>query len=175
MPMFDRPSLSALLTLLIILGVQPGLTGCGDKGTGPTAVKWDRIACERCRMVLSARNYAAQVRLFDAKGVSTPHYFDDLGCAVIWLDNQPSPQDPRTEIWVNDWRNGTWLDARRAYYLKGKETPMQYGLGAQAEFAPGALDFAAAKSHILAVEARYNAPVFNPQAASEHGHSHLTQ
>jgi copper chaperone NosL len=173
--MSKRPSPSALLALLLLLGGLPGLTGCGDSGTGPVAVKWDRIACERCRMVLSARHYSAQVRVFATDGKSTPHYFDDIGCAVIWLDKQPWQQDPRTEIWVNDWRNGTWLDARKAYYLQGKETPMQYGLGAQAELTPGALDFAAAKTHIFAVEARYNAPVFNPQAAAAHPHSHLTE
>ena len=49
---------------------------------------------------------------------------------------------------------------------------MQYGLGAQTEPLPGALDFAAAKSHILEVEARFNAPVFNPQAATHHRHPH---
>ena len=108
-------------------------------------------------------------------GKSTLHFFDDIGCAVIWLDKQPWRGDPRTEIWVNDWRNGAWIDARTAYYLKGKETPMQYGLGAQTEPMPGAIDYAAAKTHIFEVEAHFNAPVFNPQAATGHRHLHLTE
>jgi copper chaperone NosL len=173
--MSKRPLPAALLALMLLLGGLPGLSGCSDSGTGPAAVQWDRIACERCRMVLSARNYSAQVRAFVAENKSTPHFFDDIGCAVIWLEKQPWQKDPRTEIWVNDWRNGTWIDARKAYYLKGKETPMQYGLGAQAEPTPDALDFAAAKAHIFAVEARFNAPAFNPQAATEHQHSHHTE
>lgn len=173
--MADRPPPSALLALLLLLGGLPGLMGCGDSGTGPGAVKWDRIGCERCRMVLSARNYSAQIRAFEAEGKSTLHFFDDIGCAVIWLDQQPWGGDPRTGIWVNDWRNGAWINARTASYLKGRETPMQYGLGAQSEPMPGALNFAEAKSHILEVEARFNAPVVNPQAATEHPHLHLTE
>ena len=39
------------------------LAACsGAPETGPKAVKWDRDACARCRMVLSERPYAAQVR-----------------------------------------------------------------------------------------------------------------
>ena len=72
--MSDRPLLSALLALLLLLGGLPGLAGCGDSGTGPVAVKWDRIACERCRMVLSARNYSAQIRAFEAEGKSSPAF-----------------------------------------------------------------------------------------------------
>ncbi|MBK8640169.1 MAG: hypothetical protein IPN92_18500 [Chromatiaceae bacterium] len=173
--MADPPLASALLAFLLLLAGLTGLSGCGDSGTGPAAVKWDRIVCERCRMVLSARDYSAQIRGFKEDGKSSLHVFDDIGCAVIWLDQRPWREDPRTEIWVNDWRNGAWIDARTAYYLKGKETPMQYGLGAQTEPMPGALNFAEAKIHILEVEARFNAPVVNPQAATEHPHLHLTE
>jgi copper chaperone NosL len=169
-PLPVRPRPSALLALLLLLGSLAGLTACVDSGTGPAAVKWDRVVCERCRMVLSARDYSAQIRGFNAEDKSTPHFFDDIGCALIWLDQQPWRDDPRTEIWVNDWRNGAWIDARTAYYFKGKETPMQYGLAAQSEPLPGALSFADAKIHILEVEARSNAPVFNPQAATAHPH-----
>lgn len=165
------------------------LTGCGDLGTGPVDVKWDRVTCDRCRMVLSARTYSAQIRAFKADGKSTLHFFDDIGCAVIWLDEQPWREDPRTQIWVTDWRNGAWIDARTAHYLPGKETPMQYGLGAQSEPATGAIDFGAARRHIYAVEERFNAPVFNPVAgaaaqvpdpanpdqAHRHPHLHITE
>ena len=152
-----------VMPLLLAMGVL-SLAGCGDPGTGPVDVKWDRVTCERCRMVLSARDYSAQIRIFKADGKSTLHFFDDIGCAVIWLDEQPWREDPRTQIWVTDWRNGTWIDARTAHYLPGKETPMQYGLGAQSEPATGALDFAAARKHIYEVEARFNTPIFNPGA-----------
>ena len=150
----------------LLLASLLGLSGCGDPGTGPVDVKWDRVTCDRCRMVLSARTYSAQIRAFTADGKSTLHFFDDIGCAVIWLDEQRWREDPRTQIWVTDWRNGAWIDARTAHYLPGKETPMQYGLGAQSEPASGAIDFAAARKHVYAVEERFNAPIFNPGATA---------
>ena len=152
----------------LLLSALLSLSGCGDPGTGPVDVKWDRITCDRCRMVLSARTYSAQIRAFKADGKSSLHFFDDIGCALIWLDGQPWREDPRTQIWVTDWRNGAWIDARTAHYLPGKETPMQYGLGAQSEPAPGAIDFAAARRHIHAVEERFNAPIFDPGATASH-------
>lgn len=160
----DRLAHSTCLAVLFLLAALPGLMGCGDPGIGPVDVKWDRITCDRCRMVLSARDYSAQIRAFKDEGKSSLHFFDDIGCAVIWLDEQSWREDPRTQIWVTDWRNGTWIDARTAYYLKGKETPMQYGLGAQPEPDAEAIDFAAARRHIHEVEERINAPIFNPAA-----------
>ncbi len=141
-----------LLTLL-----SWGLTACsGDAGTGPADVKWDRYACDRCRMVLSDRQHAAQVRVLPTEGRSKVHFFDDIGCAVVWLEDKPFRDDPHTEIWVTDWRSGDWINARTAYYLTGQVTPMEYGLGAQTEPAPDALSFDAARRHIFEVEQKYN-------------------
>jgi copper chaperone NosL len=133
------------------------LTACsGDPGSGPLDVKWDRIPCERCRMVLSDRKHAAQVRVPQAEGRSRVLFFDDIGCAVVWLEDQPARDDPRTEIWVAEWRTGDWIDARKAHYLAGQVTPMEYGLGAQAEPDPQAFGFDAAKERIFEVERKYN-------------------
>lgn len=134
------------------------LTGCsGDSGSGPVAVKWDRDACERCRMVLSDRYHAAQVRYFPPdKKRSQVAMFDDIGCATLWLADKPWEQDPRTEIWVTDHRTGEWIDATQATYVRGHLTPMEYGLGAQYDPAQGGLDFTQAKQYILNVEQRYN-------------------
>lgn len=142
--------------LLLLLA---GLAGCsGDPGTGPVEVKWDRDVCERCRMVLSDRLYSAQVR-GGSEGQKTKVYrFDDVGCAVLWLEQQAWRNDPRTEVWVNDYRTGVWIDARSAYYVKDRITPMAYGLGAQADPAPGALSYAQAIEHIHVVEQRFNSP-----------------
>ena len=132
-------------------------SGCsGDPGTGPTDVKWDRFACDRCRMVLSDPKHSAQVRVARAEARSRVYYFDDIGCAVIWLDDKPFRDAPTTEIWTTDWRSGGWIDARAAFYLPGQVTPMEYGLGAQAEPSPDALTFEQAKRHIFDVERRFN-------------------
>lgn len=146
-------AISALL-LSLLLGT---LAACSnDPGNGPLEPKWDRFACERCRMVLSDRKHGAQIRVPQAENRSKVLFFDDIGCAVVWLEDKPLRDDPRTEIWVSDWREGSWIDARTAWYVRGQVTPMEYGLGAQVAPASETLDWAAAKQHIFAVEAKYN-------------------
>ncbi|MCB1867643.1 MAG: hypothetical protein KDI43_03710 [Gammaproteobacteria bacterium] len=128
-----------------------------DPGTGPAEVKWDRTACERCRMVLSDRHFAAQVRyLPEGKRRSKVVQFDDFGCAALWLQDKPWKDDPTTQFWVADHRTGEWIDARAASYIKDKLTPMEYALGAQSDPAPGALDFEQAKVHVAEVEKRFS-------------------
>jgi hypothetical protein len=83
-------------------------------------------------------------------------FFDDIGCALIWLEDKPFRETPGTEIWVTDWRTGDWIDARSAVYVRGQVTPMEYGLGAQTEPVSEGLDFQGARDHILEVERRFN-------------------
>ena len=136
------------------------LAACsGDSGTGPGAVTWDRDACERCRMVLSDRHYGAQIRVppGEDRKWGKVYKFDDIGCAVLWMDQQPWKEGPAIEIWVNDHRDGQWIDARSAHYVTVRTTPMEYGLGARRDPAPGALSFEQAIAHIYAVEKRFSA------------------
>jgi hypothetical protein len=141
----------------ILLSLCLLLVGCSvDPGTGPQDVKWDRDSCERCRMVLSDRNFAAQIRYFsEDKSRSKVVMFDDIGCAILWIDDKPWRDDPRTEIWVVDHRSGEWIDARQATYLSGVLTPMEYGLAAQVEPAAEGLTFAQAKQQVFDIEQRF--------------------
>jgi nitrous oxide reductase accessory protein NosL len=146
------------LATAVVLALA-GFAGCsGDSGTGPGAVTWDRDICERCRMVLSDRRFAAQVRVpAEQEGKRSKLYrFDDVGCAVLWLDEQPFKDRPGVEMWVTDHQSGEWIDARTAHYARVKNTPMEYGLGAQRAPADGALDFEAAVLHIFEVEKRFS-------------------
>jgi len=147
------PLILLLLSSLLLLGACKE-----EKTTGPIDVRWDREICARCAMAVSDRNYSAQVR-GGRKGKKAKVYkFDDIGCAVIWLDKQNWKEDARTEIWVNDHRNGKWINAKTAWYLKiNNNTPMDYGLGAQPEKAQGALSYKEAKAYIYEVEKRFNA------------------
>lgn len=155
--MRGRPLVTARLFPLLLGFLILLLSGCGgDPGAGPLEVRWDRQACERCRMVLSDRNHSAQIRYPTETGNTKVAFFDDIGCALIWLDDQPFTKDAAVEIWVNDWQTGDWIDARTATYLKGQVTPMEYGLGAQAAADPQGLSFVEAKAHILEVEGRFN-------------------
>lgn len=124
--------------------------------TGPKEVKWDRDSCERCRMVLSDPHFAAEVRYFPDGKRSRVAKFDDIGCAALWLEEQPWKADIKTELWVADHRTKEWIDARTATYVSKKTTPMEYGLGAQSEAVAGGLNFEQARLRIAEVESRFN-------------------
>lgn len=134
------------------------LSGCsGEPTTGPIEMKWDRDVCARCNMVLSDREHSAQIRYTPAgRKRSEVRAFDDIGCAVLWMDQQPWRDQPDVEIWVTDYQNGRWIDARTAHYVTGRITPMQYGLGAQTAAGDNTLDFQQARTHIYRIEERFN-------------------
>ncbi len=137
------------------------LSACGnEKQTGAVDTKWDRDVCERCMMMLSDRNFSAQVRVFPAGKRSKVYKFDDLGCAVLWLNKVEKQavyrDNPKTEIWVNDYKSKEWIDAKKAWYIKDEISPMGYGLGAQLDKADGALNYEQAVEHIYVVEEKLN-------------------
>ncbi len=142
-----------------LLFAIPGLllSACsGGPETGPVEVRWDQNNCERCRMMLSDPHFAAQIRYFPEAKRSRVVKFDDIGCATLWLKDQQWKNDPKTEIWVADFRSGEWIDARKATYIRKNNSPMGYDLGAQAEAEPDGLSFAEAKQHIEQVENEFN-------------------
>jgi hypothetical protein len=115
-----RIALLAALWLLPSCGAEPT--------TGPVEPTWDRDACEHCRMVVSDRRFAAQVRSASTGKVS---HFDDPGCAVL------SGVGDQDEIWVRDHEGHEWLDGREVSFSSGHTTPMGYGFGVAAEGAEG--------------------------------------
>jgi len=144
---------AGLMAILVLL-----LAACsGEPETGPKPVKWDRDACERCRMVLSDRYHSAQVRWVPEGKRSKVMKFDDIGCAALWLQDKPWKDAATTELWVTDHRTGDWIDARLATYVKGHVTPMEYGLGAQSDPVPNGMDLTQALQHIQEIEKRFNA------------------
>lgn len=141
--------------IVLLLVASLLLVSCSQEPkTGPEKVRWDRVICVRCLMAVSDHNFSAQVRGGPIGRKSKVYFYDDIGCAVLWLDEQDWWEgknwweDAATEIWVTDWTDGTWLDARKAYYVKGHITPMDFQLGAQVAHESGALDFTEAMHHI---------------------------
>lgn len=148
-----RPGLRIAPALLSLLVVLP-LVACGrDPASGPADVKWDRDACEHCRMVISDHGFAAQVR--DAEG--RVHRFDDPGCAALWLDAHSEQGAPR-EVWVHDLAGDDWLDAHEAHFVRVPNSPMAYGFGAQRAPAAGALDFAQLREAVRKLEDERRSP-----------------
>jgi copper chaperone NosL len=149
MGLMHKPVLLSIFFLL--------LSACSsEESSGPGEVRWDRETCAHCSMAIGDRHYAAQVR-GGATGEKNKLYkFDDIGCAIIWLNKQTWKNDAATEIWVKDHRNSEWIEARKASYVKGKISPMNYGLGAQAEAIEGSLDFTQAIAHIMMGEQEHH-------------------
>jgi nitrous oxide reductase accessory protein NosL len=127
--MFGSKSFWALFLSLFTLFF---VTGCGENRPKGAAAKvhWDRDMCERCKMVVSERKYAAEI--VDPKSDKV-YYFDDIGCAVLWLEEEKIPWADQAKIWVTDARTGEWLDARSAKYTDDSITPMAYGIAAFSE------------------------------------------
>ncbi len=101
------------------------LGACTKDGSGgPVEVKFDRDNCAACTMVISDREFVTEVRT----PAGETKKFDDLGCAMGWLEKQPFANDPKVAIWVAG-PNGSWTDARTARFAAGKATPMGFGFG----------------------------------------------
>lgn len=133
-----------LISALLVLSACWG----GDK-TGPEDIHWDRDSCELCKMLISDARFVAEVRGGPKNKITK---FDDIGCAVNWLNDQDWAGDPATEIWVADVSstrtNMIWLNARDAHYVKAELTPMNYGYGAVSDLKQG-IDFAQMTAKIL--------------------------
>lgn len=148
-------TLNRLQWVFIVAGLQLLLFSCAQKDeTGPVEVRWDRVICERCKMAVSDHYYSAQVRGAPKEKRTKLYFFDDLGCAVLWLDKQDWKGNPRTEIWVNDFKTGDWIDAEEALYELGKITPMDFGLGATLESDQKTIDYKASVDRIYKVRHR---------------------
>ncbi len=102
--------------------------GCERKiDLGVHEVHWDRDMCIRCKMVVSERMYAAQ--LTDPMTGRT-HYFDDIGCAVLWFVEDEIMWADKATIWVTDVKTGEWINAREAAWSTVSITPMAFGFAA---------------------------------------------
>jgi nitrous oxide reductase accessory protein NosL len=124
-----------------------GLSAC-KKESGPQPIHYDREVCEICNMIISDPHFAAEARTPEGE----LHKFDDIGDAIHWMIRQDwykAGKQPK-EFWVMNMRDGkTWLDARKAWYLPKQISPMDYGYGAVAEKADGAVSFEEMKKAVI--------------------------
>jgi len=136
-----------LCLLFALLGLL--LAGCDQPdGNAPVGIAWDRDTCSHCGMTISDRGYAAQVWV---ESQHRYYKFDDIGCLVSWLHARGESPD-QLKLWVADYLHHDavhWLDARTAWYRGGLRTPMDYGFGAMAEPAEGAVNFETASARML--------------------------
>ena len=114
-----------LLKILFITFILLITNSCDSKPKGAVEkMHWDRDMCERCKMAISERKFA--VEAIDIKKNKT-YKFDDLGCAILWIEKNKIPLNENLKLWITDAKTGKWIDAKSAIYIDGARTPMAYG------------------------------------------------
>jgi len=90
------------------------------------------------------RRRIEELDLLDERRDGRLHFFDDLGCALLWLTARTEDGEPashHSELWVRDAANERWIDGFAARYEGGHRTPMGYGFAASAGPGPGSFGF----------------------------------
>lgn len=112
--------------LLLIIGVM--FLACEKKvETGVAEVHWDRDMCSRCVMVVSDRKNTVQIRNPET---SKTYMFDDIGCMVLWFEEEKIEWSDKAIVWITDVNTGEFIDAKTAFYDTNNVTPMAYGFSA---------------------------------------------
>ncbi|MEA3521999.1 MAG: hypothetical protein U9R50_03415 [Campylobacterota bacterium] len=121
-------------------------------------VHWDRDMCERCKMVVSDRKHTVQA-IHPQSG--RKYMFDDIGCLILWFDEEKIQWQDGAIIWITDVDSGEWIDAKKAWYDTMNLTPMAYGIGAHKDRSSikdgeEVLSFDAIKERIFKIENQLN-------------------
>ncbi|MDR2790316.1 MAG: nitrous oxide reductase accessory protein NosL [Campylobacteraceae bacterium] len=134
--------------LVKLLAVCLFFVGCDSRiDMSAKDIKIDRDVCAHCKMVISSANYAAQVVTKDGKR----YFFDDIGCALAWLDLKDKEMQESSYIYAADFQSAEWINAREAYYTSGANSPMHYGFAAHKKDLEDAenFDFAHVKKAVI--------------------------
>lgn len=110
----------SLITFIFVLFI-----GCSNEiDTSPKEVKWDRVECERCSMMLGDEDFAVQaISLDDGKA----YFFDDIGCAVKWMSNVGNKVTlDGVKLYVRNAQNNKFIDATEAKYTTDVISPMGF-------------------------------------------------
>ncbi|HXE71320.1 MAG TPA: nitrous oxide reductase accessory protein NosL [Candidatus Nitrosotenuis sp.] len=150
---YPAPGSLALAALVLLF-----LGGCASapRDAGPPELRLGHDVCARCGMAIDEARFAAAL-----VGQEEPRLFDDIGCLLESLREQPPPSP--TRLWVHDFASGEWVEAGAAYYVLGVRvaTPMGYALVAFAH-REGALALALEKGgkvcNFEEVSARFRGP-----------------
>ena len=143
----------------LVIGILLSFSACEREVSNDLkTVHWDRDMCERCKMVVSDRTHAVQV-IDPQSGRS--HMFDDIGCTVLWFDDEKIAWASSAKIWITDVITGKWIDAREALYDTNNITPMAYGFAAHEnnstiKAGEEIVDFTEATRRIFEIEKKKN-------------------
>jgi copper chaperone NosL len=107
--------------LIVVVGA---LANCQKKGITPVALEPEDM-CSYCRMVISEKQYAAEV--IDSDGQAFK--FDDIGCMVNFVQDKKN-KAPIAAYFVMDFDKREWVKGEDAFYVRTSEvaTPMNGGI-----------------------------------------------
>lgn len=114
-------SVAGFASILLIIGLI--MTGCGFQDNGAPRIRYGEETCDRCRMIISEKRFAAAYRTESG----ALRKFDDLGCAALHRKEQG---ETATQFWGYDYEETDWLDVKQAFLVHSSEllTPMGYGI-----------------------------------------------
>jgi copper chaperone NosL len=110
------------MTRLTVFALALAASACATTGVPkPVSLAAGQEACRSCRMTISSTRTAAQVVAPNEE----PLFFDDIGCLCDYL-REHRLTSPRAAAYVVDHRNGQWIAARQATYVRVAtvDTPM---------------------------------------------------
>lgn len=113
--------------ILTIIALAPVAACKKSVDISPRSVRWDQDICTRCAMHLSDPLNAAQI--IDKK-TGQVYFFDDLGCAVLWLRTNAVLNKDDAVIYVTDAIDSAWLQHNKAVYAFPYVTPMSFSVSA---------------------------------------------
>ncbi len=103
-----------------------------------------------CNMTIKNIRYSAQVVLNNDDTL----FFDDVGCLVLWLENQEEKN--KIVLWVYSKDTSSYINARKAWYTINEFTPMKYGFGAYTIKQKGFIGFKTMSKKMLNQETMAN-------------------
>ncbi len=113
-------------------------------------IKPDQHSDRYCNMPIKEIDYSGQAILTNGDTL----FFDDIGCMVLWLEEQKNNEQIILWIWAKD--TNEYINAREAWYHLGENTPMHYGFGAYKKHQANRIDFKECKLKILRGETMKN-------------------
>jgi copper chaperone NosL len=120
--------------LTIILGILLLFSSCKQQVTYEARnINFDRDACYVCRMGLTDQRFNVQA----INEFGEIRWYDDIGClAEDMRDHEQWGQwkGDSVRFWIGDASKSNepsnWIDAQKAFFDYGKDTPMGYGYSA---------------------------------------------
>lgn len=135
-------ALGGLFWFLHVKNVHP--TEVMNKTKTALEFKDNTVTCSLCGMYLVGKKHTAQIITSDIK----THFFDDIGCAILWLkEHKLDPEE--VTFWIFSAEENHYIDARTAFYTVSEETPMHYGFGAYTIPKEGMIDFTQMRLRML--------------------------